>query len=176
MMQFGGNRLRLKDNFQVAVTKRVEAKLLEKLKAAKQKPENEHDRLVKVLGDLAVLGGFVEDLSQALESLRPDLVRLNQWGGLLVGEAKDANNETIHNKETLERIDLYLKGLVGYVKQYGKGSGSFILATNSEWAAKDWAMALPFLCFSAGFLSSHGHIPSFAYQKMNATTFIVRQF
>ncbi len=86
---------------------------------------------------------------------------------IFVGDAKDSNNETSSNNETLSRIQNYFCEFASLLRQgYCKG-GILAIVTNSLESAKEWVPALNILARIANITGENGTPPDFKIENTN---------
>lgn len=83
----------------------------------------------------------------------PDVLYLNDNGAMFLGDAKDAENETVSNKETTERIAGYIDSFFEYKEINNKTLGYISIITNDLDAAYDWKDWLNDYCLTKAMMS-----------------------
>lgn len=103
-------------------------------------PGPEHERIRNALAEWAQARGFVVELKGDLDGKRPDVFRADQSGEFVfVGEAKDADNETSDNAESLERFLTYLFSFCDRIRSGSISGGLVAMATNDSTEVTVWS-------------------------------------
>ena len=132
------------------------------------KPGTEHERLLKELKKWAKSKNYILEFRSFNNGSKPDvLMGFSDELYLFVGDAKDSNNETTSNSETLLRIQNYF---CEFAKLLGPGhykGGILAIATNSLESAKEWEPALNILARIANITGENGTPPDFKIENTN---------
>lgn len=111
-----------------------------------------HDTLKRDLAHYANEIGYNTEVK--LESgQRPDVLFLNDNGEMFLGDAKDAENETISNRETTKRIAGYIDSFFEYKEMNNKSLGYISIITNDLDAAYDWQDWLNDYCLTKAMMN-----------------------
>lgn len=103
-------------------------------------PGPEHERIRKALAGWALARGFVVELKGDLDGKHPDVFRGDQNGEFVfVGEAKDAENETADNAESLKRFLGYVFSFCDRIREESVAGGLVAMATNDSAEAELWS-------------------------------------
>ena len=86
---------------------------------------------------------------------------------IFVGDAKDSDNETLHNQQTLERITKYIDKIDEAICAGDFDYVRFAIATNDENAIDEWSEKLKELFEERNFIPVKKEQSSFIKQKMD---------
>ncbi|HRQ70517.1 MAG TPA: hypothetical protein PLW78_09490 [bacterium] len=137
-------------------------------------PGEEHERLKEVLGNWAKGLGFSIGYASLPSGLRPDVLKsTSDKKYIFVGDAKDANNETVHNQDTLSRISNYILEYATLLTPNRHAGGIFAIATNSAEAAVEWGKYLNIMTNIAKISGGQGLPPDYKVIKIDEKAWIV---
>jgi hypothetical protein len=104
-------------------------------------PSQEHEARVMLLEDLAMLGGFTDQVPRLIRGVgTPDVARFNPLtGGLFLGDGKFT--ESPGNTNTMERLSRYSNALVRWHRQTGCSAIFGICFTNPGHTEGWWRVA-----------------------------------
>lgn len=131
----------------------------------------EHKRLRSFLMYYAMVLGY-EIINEPLcDGKEPDVIGIKNINGVefvFLADAKDANNETPSNSETIKRID-------GYIETFSRLNllGDIAIATNTYEAAKDWKIFLEKNCEKHSLNMYNGEKAKFNIKSINEKTYLV---
>jgi hypothetical protein len=112
--------------------------LYKKCKDINENEGPEHERLKTELEEWAKKKGYDKN-GPRFESSIPDVVLTNQEGNkLFVGDAKDAEHETVNDEGTISQIKGYVEEFLRFIKNGEYKGGIFLIATNKQNAAEGW--------------------------------------
>jgi hypothetical protein len=140
---------------------------------------SEHERLKNVLWKIILKinndGSFFEKDKNFSDGSIPDILCVNFSRKILfVGDAKDAINETVGNKDTIERIYKYFRNAKKLVSPSSQCSKlSFTLITNNLKAANEWKTSLKKIAEYYGFCNRSDGSAEFQCIQINPKTWIV---
>lgn len=145
----------------------------------KQAESDEHIRLKQALAEWFKAnfeqGNSLESIPE-LSGIKPDVLLWSRQGQyLLLGDAKNASNETPANRETLIRIKNYMEVFAEccHINNAQRLSGGILaIATNSKEAATGWIYALNQLANLAGLTDGDGGLPNFQVAQHDAKTWV----
>lgn len=101
------------------------------------------------------------------DGTKPDVLMANlEDNFLFCGDAKDADNETVDNMDTVERIGGYFRVYASLLRYEFKG-GHLAIATNSKKEAKRWIPKLNVLAKAATIKGENGASPDFKAIEIN---------
>jgi hypothetical protein len=147
--------------------------------AKRQNPGPEHQRLEAILRQIAHDSDCIE-LFDFPAAVGRDLVpppgpeiAMRSADTVFLGDAKDAENETVHRDETRLRIFRYMRGLAEMFRSGKARSAAFMIATNSAEAADDWTTQLTLMAAYAGLRHVEGHVKAFQVGQHDAQTWLV---
>lgn len=131
-------------------------------------PSPEHERLKADLTDWALFKGYSKAYKKFQNGSEPDVLRENPQGKyLFVGDAKNSENETADNSETLSRIQTYFKQFVLLLGPERYKGGILAVATNNENEANKWVPVLNTLARAACIVSGSGCLADFSVVKLD---------
>lgn len=136
---------------------------------------NEHDRLQADLNEWAQSRQYPTTYSSLPSGREPDVLRYHTESKMLfIGDAKNAENETPSNSETVRRISGYIQEFADLLKGPSVRGGIIAIATNDANAAQEWATTLKVLCVRACITGSTANSPpAFTVNKIqNKNTWI----
>ena len=135
-------------------------------------PGAEHERLKSDLAEWAAAIGYKKIFPNFADGSIPDALRAtedNQY--LLVGDAKDSENETVATSNTMSRIAGYIANFRGLLSHY-KG-GRIAVATNSSAEAAKWVPVLNTLAGAACISGGDDTAPNFQVLQFKPRTWII---
>jgi hypothetical protein len=140
---------------------------------------SEHEQLRNVLWEIILKINDDESCVKKYKNFSdgsiPDLLCVNLSRKILfVGDAKDATNETVHNSDTIERINKYFLNAQNCVSPSSQLSKlSFALITNNLKAANEWRTFLKKIAEHYGFCNRPDGSVEFQCIQINPKTWIV---
>lgn len=114
--------------------------------------KSDHDSLSDILTKIANSTGHTTK-HQFPDGSIPDVLYLDGRDELFLGDAKNAENETVSNKETTERIAGYIDSFFDYREENNKHLGYISIITNDLEAAYEWKDWLNDYCFTEAMMS-----------------------
>ncbi|HLJ12652.1 MAG TPA: hypothetical protein VKU82_15765 [Planctomycetaceae bacterium] len=103
----------------------------------------------------------------------PDVALKSIDGQILVGDAKDANNERVGNSATFGRIFSYQSAFGKMLNEGRACVGKFVIATNDPDAAQEWVRALNYNANLFGVAHAGAGRPNYISFTAGLNTFLV---
>jgi hypothetical protein len=125
-------------------------------------PSPEHERLKEDLTAWANAYGYTKPYPKLPNGSEPDVLRTGEndfHSYLFVGDAKNSENETVDNSETVSRIQTYFHQFGRLLSKYE--GGCLAIATNSVEEARRWVPVLNILARAAKLTSGVPTPPDF---------------
>lgn len=132
-------------------------------------PGPTHESLKEKLQKKAETLGYTKEPITKLEECIPDVFLVLQKNSrcVFIGDAKDSDNETIHNKKTLERIIKYIDKIDEAICFGDFDYVRFAIATNDEKAIDEWSEKLKELFEERNFKPYTQEHSSFQKKKLD---------
>ena len=129
---------------------------------------NEHKRLQRDLDAWASSLNYPTVYRSLPSGCEPDVLRHHSVSKMLfIGDAKNAENETASNSDTVQRIGGYIQEFANLLKGPSVRGGIIAIATNDAQAAQDWVTTLNVLCTRSGITGGAENAPPhFTVQKL----------